>query len=140
MRCSEFLTSKINKNAQHDAFSDGEREHRPSLNIDLLAINGKVSLSLPRWFRGLMTIKSSQRGIMFSPTLEERTALVSDVQNICVYFVGDRPRSWRWRNDDDNDEEGPGANGYEEELDKLFVGAEHQGVEIRWEGELELPR
>ena len=85
-----------------------------------------------------MTITSSQQGIVFSPALEERAALLSDVNNICVYFVGERPRSWRWY--DGDDKEGVGANGYSEEgLDKLYVGSDHWGVQIRWDGDPELP-
>lgn len=69
--------------------------------------------------------------------LEERTALLSDVHGVCVYLVGDRPRSWSWCNDN---EEGAGASRcLEEALDKLSMGSGHLGVQIRLDGEPEFP-
>ena len=102
MYCPEFLK----QNPQHDGFSDGESEHRLSLNIDIRANYGDISLSLPRYFRGPITIRSSHERVAFSPALEERMAPISDVQGVRVYFVGNRPRSGIWRgdiNDDDNE-------------------------------------
>ena len=65
-------------------------------------------------------------------------ALLSDVKSVCVYFVGDRPRSWRWH--DDDDKKGASTSGSPEEaLDKLSVGSDHWGVQVRWDGEPELP-
>jgi hypothetical protein len=125
--CSEFLLKiKLNDNAQHDAFSASESERRPSLDIELMGHHG-FSLLLPRCFRGLVTIQPSPEYNPFSPALKERTALLSDVQGICVYFVGDRPRSWMsWPMDDDDEGEeaalGTGRDA-EESLDKLFVSA-----------------
>ncbi|KAI9453382.1 hypothetical protein BJY52DRAFT_1189606 [Lactarius psammicola] len=88
----------------HDVFSDDESEHRPSFDINLRANYGDVSLSLPRCFRGPITILSSHERIAFSPAFEERTALLSDVQGVRVYFVGDRPHFGRWRGNNDDEE------------------------------------
>lgn len=128
----------------HDTFSVGESEHRPSIEIEILANYGNVSLSLPRCFRGPITIRSSHERIAFSPALEERTAPLSDVQGVRVYFVGDRPVSGRWRSDDDDDsregEEDAGVDrDPEEPLDALSVVGWHTSVRIRWDGEPELP-
>ena len=99
----------MKKNAQHDAFSRNEDKYRPSLHIKVRA-SGDVSLSLPRCFRGLISIESSYKRIAFSPAFEKCTALLSDVRNVCVYFVGDRPRSWMWCGGaDDDDKEGEGS-------------------------------
>ena len=98
--------NKVNKLSQHDAFSGSGREHRPSLDIGLYPGDGKVSLSLPRFFRGLMTINSSQGKIMLSPAFEKRTALLSDDGGIRVYFVGDRTRFWMLWGDNDDKREG----------------------------------
>ncbi|KAH9027188.1 hypothetical protein EDB84DRAFT_1401138 [Lactarius hengduanensis] len=123
----------------HDVFSDTESEQRPSFDIDLLANYGDISLSLPRCFRGPITIRTSHERIAFSPALEERSAPLSDDQGIRVYFVGDRPRSGQWRSDDV--EENAGAGGFPEEpLDELFVGGWHMSVRINWDGEPELPQ
>ena len=54
---------------------------------------GDVYVSLPHCFRGPITIRTGNDRIAFSPALKERTALVSDITGIQVYFVGDRPRS-----------------------------------------------
>jgi len=126
----------------HDAFSVGESERRPSLDIDLRANYGDVSLSLPRCFRGPITIRSSHERIAFSPALEERTAPLSDVLGVRVYFVGDRPLSGLWRGDDDDSSEGEESAGVgihpEEPLDELSVFGWHTSVQIRWDGEPEL--
>ncbi|KAH9039365.1 hypothetical protein EDB85DRAFT_1887530 [Lactarius pseudohatsudake] len=72
-------------------------EHRPSLDIELWANYGDVSISLPRCFRGPIMIRSHHERIAFSSELKKRTPKLSDVDGVRVYFVGDRPRSWRWR-------------------------------------------
>ncbi|KAF8273112.1 hypothetical protein EI94DRAFT_1716701 [Lactarius quietus] len=127
----------------YDVFCNGESEHRLSLNIELRANYGDVSLSLPRHFRGPITIRTSHERIAFSPALEKHMAPVSDVQGVRVYFVGDRPRSGRWRGNDDDDEESEedtSAGGPPEEpLDELSVGGSHTGVRIQCHGEPELP-
>jgi hypothetical protein len=131
----------VNKNAQHDAFSRSESEQRPSLDIKLCASDGgDVALSLPRFFRGLITIKSPQEKIEFSPAFEERTALLSDGEGIRVYFVGNRPRSWMlWSDEGDKKEgeEGPACSGIypEEPLDTVSVDSRDSAVQIRWDGE-----
>jgi len=117
----------------HNAFSGGGR---PSLDIEVQASNGGVSLSLPRCFRGLMTIKCSHQFIAFSPAFNKRTALLSEDKNVCVYSVGDRPRSWT------EGQEGAGVGEYPEEpSDKLSVGGtgvgmpKSAGVRIRCDGD-----
>jgi hypothetical protein len=123
----------------HDVFL--ERELRPSLHIDLWTTFGDISLSLPRCFRGPMTILTSHERVAFSPGVEERMALLSDVKGVRVYFVGDRPRSGKWRggNDAEDGGEDAGAGGPPEEpLDEVSVGGWHSSVRIRWDGEPEL--
>jgi hypothetical protein len=47
---------------------------------------------------------------------------------------------WCGGGGDDYDEEGEGGASEEEDLlDELFVGMGHLGVQIRWDGEPELP-
>jgi hypothetical protein len=140
------ISQKQKTNVQHDVSCDGESEHRLSLNIELGANYGDVSLSLPRHFRGPIIICSSHERIAFSPALEERMSPVSDVQGVRVYFVGDRPRTGKWRgNDDDDDdeesEEDTSMGGSPEEpLDELSVGGSHTSVRIQCHGEPELPQ
>jgi hypothetical protein len=125
----------------HDVIYNGAgSEPRPSLDIELWANYGDVSLSLPRCFRGPITIRSSHERVAFSPALEQRMAPLSDVEGVRVFFIGGRPRSGRWRGD--VDEEGWKAAGGspEEHLDELSVGGRHTSVRINWDGEPELPR
>jgi len=125
----------------HDAFSGNGNEERPSFDIELRANNGTAYVSLPRFFRGLITINSPMEDIAFSPAFEIRTALLSAVQGVRVYFVGDRPRAWMFWGDDVDDKEGlEGADVVkypEEPLDKLFVSSWNSKVRIRWDGEPE---
>lgn len=141
-RAVRICSHKLNK--QHDAFSVGESEHRPSIEIEILANYGDVSLSLPRCFRGPIRIRSSHERIAFSPALEERTAPLLDVQGVRVYFIGDRPLSGRWRGHDDEHNEGEEdagvGNDPEEPLDALSVNGWHTSVRICWDGEPELPQ
>ena len=77
----------------------------------------------------------------FSPAVEERMALLSDVDGVRVYFVGDRPRSGTWRGGNDFGEGGEDADAggsAEEPLDELSVDGWHSSVRIRWDGEPEL--
>ncbi|KAI9453380.1 hypothetical protein BJY52DRAFT_1189604 [Lactarius psammicola] len=129
----------------HDIFYNGKSERRPSLDIELWANYGDVSLSLPRFFRGPITIRSSHERVAFSPALEKCMAPLSedDVQGVRVFFVGDRPLSGPWRGDDKEggDGDGAGAGGSPDELlDELSVGGWHTSVRIRWDGEPELPQ
>jgi hypothetical protein len=124
----------------HDVFSDDESEPRPSLDIDLRATYGDISLSLPRCFRGPITIHSSHERIVFSPELEERLAPLSDINGVRVYFVGDRPCSGRWRGEEEGREDTDTDQSLEEPLDELNIGGWHTGVRINWDGEPELPQ
>jgi hypothetical protein len=102
--------------------------------LDLRAYYGGVSVSLPRCFRGPITISTGDERIAFSPELEEYLALVSDVPGIRVYFVGERPLSGKWGlNGDVEDVEGETLD--EEPLDELFVGGKFSSVRINWDGE-----
>jgi hypothetical protein len=71
-------------------------------------------------------------------------ALLSDVQGVRVYFVGDRPRSWMsWHANEDNKDGEEAATGSgrdsEEPLDKLFVSGWNSALQISWDGEPRLP-
>ena len=81
-----------------------------------------------------MTIKCSHEFIHLSPAFNKHTALLSEHDEVCVYIVGDRPRSWT------------GAGRYPEgELDELSVGGTDVGkqgsvgVWIRCDGDPKAP-
>jgi hypothetical protein len=121
---------------QHDPYSsNGERIPRPTLAIELRASYGEVSLSIPRCFRGPITIQSGHGRIAFSPDLERSMALHSDVNGTRVYFVGERPLTGKWRSGEESYE----MEREEEPLDELSVGGSHTSVRINWVGEPEVP-
>jgi hypothetical protein len=99
----------------------------------LRAYYGDISLTLPRCFRGPITIRTGDDRIALSPALEERTALISDVPGVRVYFVGDRPRSGKWGSEDYSN------SGVEDLLDELSVDGRYTSVRINWDGEEEMP-
>ena len=128
------------KPPQHDVFL--ESDPRPSLDLDLWSTYGDISLSLPRCFRGPMKIHTSHDRISFSPAFQKRMALVSDVQGVRVYFVGDRPSSGKWRGANkakEGKEKVLASESPEEPLDGLVANGWHSSVRIRWDGEPELP-
>jgi len=123
----------------HDPSSpDGNSRARPSLDIELHANYGDISVSLPRCFRGPITIRTGDERVAFSPALEECTALLSDVRGVQVYFVGDRPFKGKWGIHNENRDDGRGYS-LDEPLDELSAGGRYTSVRINWDGEEELP-
>jgi hypothetical protein len=127
---------------QHDPSSaNKDSRARPALDLNVRADYGDISLSLPRCFRGPITISTGDDRIAFSPAFEECMSLLSDVPGFRVYFVGERPLKGKWGSEcggdadaDEEDGESPG-----EPLDELSVGGKFTSVRINWEGEKELP-
>jgi hypothetical protein len=107
---------------------------RPFFDMALRANYGDISLSLPRCFRGPMTIRTGDERIDFSPALGEYSSLISDVPGIRVYFVGARPRSGKWGNGGSDDGES-----VEDILDELTIDGRYTSVRINWDGEDEVP-
>lgn len=93
-------------------------------------------VSLPRCFRGPITVRTGDDRIALTPAREERTALISDVPGLRVYFVGDRPRVGKWGSDGDN---GDNDGTVEDSLDELSVSGRYSSVLVNLDGEQELP-
>ena len=122
---------------QHDLVSPNRNSRAlPFLNIALRANYGDICVSLPRCFRGPITIRTGDDRIALTPALEERTALISDVPGLRVYFVGDRPRVGKWGSDGDNNDNGGTV---EDSLDELTVSGRYSSVRVNLDGEQELP-
>ena len=100
----------------------------------LRANYGDIFLSLPRCFRGPITIRTGDDRIAFSPALGESASLISDVPGIRVYFVGARPHSGKWGNGDSDNGES-----VEDMLDELTIDGTFTSVRINWDGEDEVP-
>ena len=94
---------------------------------------GDISVSLPRCFRGPITISTGDERVAFSPALEDCMSLLSDIPGLRVYFVGERPLQGKWGNGNKKD----GSSG--DPLDELSVGGRFSSVRINWDGERELP-
>ena len=103
--------------------------------MQLRANYGDVSLSLPRCFRGPITIRTGDDRIALSPAFAERAALISDVSGVRIYFVGDRPRSGKWGYGDNNDNGGTDND----LLGEITVKGKYTCTQINWDGEEEVP-
>jgi hypothetical protein len=103
--------------------------------MELRASYGDIYVSLPRCFRGPITIRTGD-DIALSPALGERTALISDVSGTRVYFVGDRPRGGKWGGRRDNRDNRGTA---EDSVDELSVDGRYTSVRINCDGEGEVP-
>src|SRR5258708_17963748 len=123
---------------QHDLFCpdkiSGRASARPFFDMALRTNYGDVFLSLPRCFRGPITIRTGagDERIALSPALGEHASLISDVPGVRVYFVGARPRSGKWG-------DGNEGNSVEDLLDELTVDVRFSSVRINWDGEDEVP-
>jgi hypothetical protein len=98
----------------------------------LSASNGEISLSLPRCFRRPVAILTTHDRIAFSPALEERTALLADVPDVRIYFVGERPRRGQWGREDLDDDGEEDGSLVEEPLDRNGIRPYNYGW-IRYE-------
>lgn len=125
---------------------------RPNLDVEICASHGDVSISLPRCFRGEITIRSTHDRISFSPSFGSYAAPLLDIPEERVYFVRDelceggggteqRRRSLGEAAQGTTSSKYDGQSGVREEesLDALLVHGEHRSVRINWVGEEDLP-
>jgi len=126
---------------------DGQSGVRPNLDIEICANSGDVSVSLPRCFRGEITIRANSERVAFSPALGACTAPLLDIPEERVFFVRDElceDASRKRRNDSGNSNESSGGNkgqgrSQEEVHDALLVHGEYRSVRINWIDEEDLP-
>ena len=102
----------------------------------LRANYGDVFLSLPRCFRGPMTIRTGDDRISLFPALDEYASLISDVPGLHAYFVGTQPHSGKWGNGSLGSNNGESV---EELLDELTIDGKFTSVRINWDGKDEVP-
>lgn len=102
--------------------------------MDVGSNYGDIFLSLPRRFRGPITIRTGDDRVAFSPAFRAHTALISDSGGVRVYFVGTRPQNGPWgaANNGDNGEN------VEELLDEVRVYGKFSSTRINWEGEADV--
>jgi len=130
------------RNEQHDpSYPDGNSHARPSVNIETFSWHTDVSVSLPRCFRGTITILTSHERIAFSPDLAECTVPLMDIPKGRVYLVGG-PGCKGKRQDDIEGYSDKGRFSSwcsEEPRDSLIVDGVTSSLRINWVGEEELP-
>jgi hypothetical protein len=117
---------------QHDPSCRDANEPtaRPSLDINVRADHGDISLALPYCFRGPITINTTHERIIFSPGLKPFASQLSDVLGERVYFIGERPRKGEWRGGSEDDRDVGMENTPEEAVDRLHVHGKHTTVWI----------
>jgi len=101
-------------------------EPRPFLSIEARSLNGSVMLTLPRSFRGQLTLHTNNGRVHLSPALALHAATLSTLNGTHTYFVGERPRSGTW---DD------GTNGDGEPVDVVMGSTKNGAVKVTYDDE-----
>ncbi|KAH9981981.1 hypothetical protein BJV74DRAFT_852937 [Russula compacta] len=104
--------------------------------MQIHADHGDIFISLPRCFRGSITIATDHGPITFSPSLAACTATFLDTIDERAYFVGDRPRKGKSRSGNKGDK----AQSTEKLWDILEVRGVRSKVRINWVDEQEQPK
>ena len=101
-------------------------EPRPFLSIDVRAHNGGVSITIPRSFRGQLTLHTDNGWVQLSSALAPRAAALSTVDGTRTFFVGERPCGGRWHT-------GAGRDG--EEVDEVMGWSKNGSVKVSYDDE-----
>ena len=122
----------------------GKSAARPNLDIEICVNWGDISVSLPRCFRGEITIRDGDH-VTFSPALGACTAPLLDIPEERVFFVRDElcEGGKRPNGNSNSDEDGGGSKSQgrtqEEPQDALLIHGVHMNVQLNWIGEEDLP-
>ena len=92
-------------------------EPRPFLQIEARGYNDSVTISIPRTFRGQLTLHTHHGRVLLSSALAPRAVMLSVLNRTHTYFVGERPSDNKWHT---------GMNGEGEEVDEV-IGWTHNG-------------
>ena len=101
-------------------------EPRTFLQIEARSHNGSVTISIPRSFRGQLTLHSHNGRVLLSSALAPRTAMLSVLNRSHTYFVGERPSDDKWS---------MGTSGEGEEVDEVIGWSQHRSVKISYDDE-----
>ena len=101
-------------------------EPRPSLQIEAKGHNGSISVSIPRSFRGQLTLHTHNGRVALSSTLAPRAAMLSGVNDTVTYFVGERPVEDKWRT---------GTGGEGEEVDEVIGWSKNGSIKVSYDDE-----
>jgi hypothetical protein len=104
-------------------FHPSTAEPRPFLSIEVKAHNGSVTITIPRSFRGQLTLHTDNGRVLLSPALAPRAATLSTVNGTHTYFVGERPKSGKWHT---------GGSEDGEEVDGVIGSSKHGSVKVSY--------
>ncbi|KAI0249761.1 hypothetical protein BJV78DRAFT_639611 [Lactifluus subvellereus] len=101
-------------------------EPRPFLSIDVKSLNGAIMITIPRSFRGQLTLHTDNGSVHLSSTLAPRAATLSNLDGTRTFFVGERPSGGRWHT---------GASKDGEEVDEVVGWAKNGSVKVSYDDE-----
>ena len=103
-------------------------EPRPFLQIEARGHNGSVTISIPRCFRGQLTLHTHNGRVQLSSALTPRAAMLSGLNGSYTYFVGERPRDDKWRT-------GTSGEGEGEDVDEVIGWSKNGSVKVSYDDE-----
>ncbi len=101
-------------------------EPRPYLNIEVRAHNGAITVTIPRSFRGQLTLRTDNGRVHLSPTLSPRAASLSALNGTHTYFVGERPSDGKWHTGESEDGD---------EVDGLIASSKNGSIRVSYDDE-----
>lgn len=101
-------------------------EPRPFLSIDARSHNGAVAITIPRSFRGQLTLHTDNGRVHVSSALAPRTATLSNLDGTHTFFVGERPSDGKWRT---------GASKDGEEVDEVVGWSKNGSLKVSYDDE-----
>jgi hypothetical protein len=101
-------------------------EPRPFLNIEVRAHNGSITVTIPRSFRGQLTLHTDNGHVHLSPSLAPRAAWLSAVNATHTYFVGERPGCGKWHTGESEDGD---------EVDGLIASSKNGSIKVSYDEE-----
>jgi hypothetical protein len=101
-------------------------EPRPFLSIEVRAHNGSVTITIPRSFRGQLTLHTDNGRVNLSSSLAPRAATLSSHDGTHTYFVGERPSCGIWHT---------GGSEDGEEVDGVIGSSKNGSVKVSYDDE-----
>ena len=83
-------------------------------------------ITIPRSFRGQLTLHSDNGHVALSSVLAPRAAMLSTVNGTHTYFVGERPNCGKWHT---------GGSGDGEEVDGVIGSSKNGSVKVSYDDE-----
>jgi hypothetical protein len=101
-------------------------EPRPLLSVNVRAHNGAIFITIPRSFRGQLTLHTDNGCVNLSSALAPQAAVLSNLDGTRTYFVGERPSGGKWYT-------GAGKDG--EEVDEVMGWSKNGSVRVSYDDE-----